>query len=132
MSETKQQSRHVTYEQARWLKQLGYSSGCSNVYHYDGNKVEFIFDYCGERRNYNNSDVFGVHVYSAPSIDEGFKWLLAKFAIYVRVDYEDKDEWFFHLCLYPGHGFEDYDGKLYASYDDALLAGISSALKSLI
>lgn len=132
MKETKPQKRYVTYEQAQQLKHLGYSSDCPNVYYYDGNMVEFIPDYCGDSRNYNNSDVFGQHVFSAPSIDEAFRWLLDKFAIYVRVDYEDKDEWFYHICLYPGHGFEDYDGKLYSSYEDALTAGISSALQSLI
>lgn len=124
---------NVTPEQAKQLKALGYPGLCRNVYQFDGSQMNFIADYYDSHpRDYNKSDVFGAYIYSAPSIDHAHRWLLDKFGLFVRVDYEEKDEWFYHLCYYPGHGFEDYDGKLYPSYNEALSAGISAALQSLI
>lgn len=70
---------YVSFEAAKKLKIAGFSEKCRSVWHFDGEKADFIEDYPatfhGEPNDFNKSDIFGLYVYSAPMLWQVQKWL---------------------------------------------------------
>ena len=126
---------YVSYEQARKLKECGFDVPCKAVWHFDGEQGNFIEDYPASFRyhyecpNFNDSRIFGVHIYSAPHVHDALRWLRMK-GIYVEPHflYEGRFEVFIkseklNILKNLDDNFEDYD--------TAMSAGINKALEML-
>lgn len=134
----------VSFETARKLKAAGYSEKCSSVWHFDGEKANFIEDYPatfhGEPNDFNNSYVFGLCIYSAPTLWQAQKWLREEKGILlwaypdrqpVDKDWSDDEltgEWRWDI---DGNESES-SGDTYPSYEAAISAGIDEALNLII
>lgn len=126
----------VSFETAKKLKEAGYGKKCCSVWHFDGEKANLIEDYPatfhGESNDFNNSDIFGLYVYSAPMLWQAQKWLRIR-GVEVVVEPRFSD---YRLIGYDWHIFDDCSGDyslraplpFAGTYEAALSAGIDAAL----
>lgn len=134
----------VPFETAKKLKDAGFNGICRSVWHFDGEQASFIEDYPatfhGEPSNFNNSNVFGLYVYSAPTLWQTAKWLREVKGIDITISvYREIDETVSpriikrsYECEITTEDDEDYiayneDEKNFPSYEAALSAGIDAA-----
>lgn len=126
----------VSFETAKKLKEAGYGKKCCSVWHFDGEKAHLIEDYPatfhGESNDFNNSDIFGLYVYSAPMLWQAQKWLREVKGIAVNVIAHDGGKYDYDIVFLPNSA--DYGGLLNRSpwcrtYEEALSEGIDDALE---
>lgn len=128
----------ASHELARQLKAAGFDWHCRSVWHFDGEEWNFIEDYGAtflhpaDIPHWNSSDVWGAHIFSAPTLAQTQKWMRTKgFAVevsYVLIDGESGYDWNVIDMTYG----DMVDCNIRASlntYEAALADGISAALK---
>ena len=73
-------AHYVDYEQAKWLKIIGFNEECK--YYYD-----FIGDICSSN-NETNWNISNETLYSRPEQHQVVNWLLEKHGIHIKDDFE--------------------------------------------
>lgn len=132
---------YVSYEQAKTLKELGFNWACIGFYnHYKIPCIEHNICYEGKIIKENYNDDFIANTYnvlcSAPTLAQAQKWLREVKQIEVNSTYDliCGEGWFFYhndLEHVSFSGIDKMGDTLYASYEQALSAGIDKALELL-
>lgn len=117
----------VTFDQAQALKRLGFDWECRDYYYEDETQL------CLVHSTYKNRNK-EADVCSAPTLCHAQKWLREVKNIEVNAffDYEN-DKWRWYLSEIPSLPYDTMLKKelVYDTYEAALSAGITAALKEL-
>lgn len=136
----------VSFETAKRLKKAEFNEICRSVWHFNGEEPKFVEDYPatfhGVPNYFNSSDIFGLGIFSAPTLWQAQKWLREVKGIDITITvYREIDETVsprkikrFYECEITTEDDEDYipySGyeKDFPSYEAALSAGIDAALE---
>ena len=126
----------VTYEQALALKKLGFKEEC--FYHYDynnpddvipNNDIDITLSANDFKISYNIFELYNEIRYDAPTLTQVQKWFRVKHKQSIEPKYDIHQWW---CCITNMSTSDWYDlDKSYASYEEALSAGITLCLKLL-
>lgn len=144
----------VTPLMSRKLRDLGFCEICRHVWHFDGEDTLFKPDYAvtfrrhGNGDNFNDSAIWGLHIWSAPTIYQVAKWIREMYGVHVEVKYRgrfkpnDANGYEVYATVYleqaiphVKHIFDLWDvnkGVIFPTYEKALLQGLATAIDFLI
>lgn len=143
-------SDYCDYKLSIALKAAGFDELCRAVWHFDGKDFNFIEDYGvtfkhpAKIPHWNTSEVWGLHVYSAPTLWQAQKWFREKKGIAINVIAHDASDKYrdgkyhweeVHLPNSNEKGPQWVDwfiyGKhpLFDTYEEALSDGLSQMLE---
>jgi hypothetical protein len=120
--------KYVTFEQAKWLKEIGFNVTCDSCYVEDWSK-ERLPDSLKEKVLSNPHTVKGTksnnsdkNYISRPEQWQVVEWLRVNHNIWVLVDYYndgDRDIWFFNIKLKSKETMEEYFNSPQEAYSAA-------------
>ncbi len=123
-----QHETYVTYEQAQALKRLGFDWNCDHLWHKEFADSDKMALMQASADDFNHDDWYVPH-YSAPRLDQAQTWLREK-GIDIELTVYHCDHREYRPIIYSITG-ESIVKSQYPTYESALSAGITEALKIL-
>jgi hypothetical protein len=118
----------ITLETAKLAKEKGFDTPTPWYYHPRYGLHTAFWEEDGDDNSNHNSDEWADGYYSAPTQSTLQKWLREKHHLHV-FSIREEDDWIFKYCEFS-QGNKTREGRVqYATYEQALEAGLLEALR---